>query len=163
MSKIQPTWKSSLGQPPSWELGKCKWWSATLCGAAGSRWEWTPRWAAAEASCACREGRRGQRGACSPGLGAAQSKSTTERVRFTGRKRVKENHTAEIKFTQRFQRFERIFPSLSFCWEQCCTTALDLQATRVASRKKCQQTLSELWNSKRIIKIKKKKKNIKKV
>lgn len=95
MSSIQPTWKSSLGQPPSWGLGKCKWWSATLCGATGSRWEWNPLWAAAEASCACQEDQREQRGACSPGLGAAQSKNTTERVQFTGGKQVKENHTTE--------------------------------------------------------------------
>lgn len=92
------TWKNSLAQLPSWEQGRCKWWSASLCGAAASRWEWNPLWAAAAASPAGPEGRRGQRRACRTGHGAQQSKNTTERERFTGEKQVKENRTVEIKF-----------------------------------------------------------------
>ena len=77
-------WKSSLGPPPNWALGKCIWWSAAPCGAAASRWGWSRRWETAAASSVCRGGRGGRRAACSPGPGAQQSRSTRERGRFTG-------------------------------------------------------------------------------
>lgn len=161
---FQLTWKNSLAQPPSSVQGRCKWWSASLCGAAVSRWEWNPLLAAAAASPAGPEGRRGRRRACRTGHGAQQSKNTTERERFTGEKWVKENRTVDGNKVQVTEQVlaksrwewicvtERIFPSLSFCWGQYCTTKPDLLATRAASRKCCQWTLSELCNSKEIIK-----------
>lgn len=156
------TWKNSLAQPPSWVQGRCRWWSATLCGAAASRWEWNPLWAAAAASPAGPEGRRGRRRVCRTGHGAQQSKNTTERERFTGEKQVKENRmvdgnkvqiTGQVLAKRRREWIcvtERIFPSLSFCWGQCCTTKPDPLATRASSRKWCQWTLSELCNSREI-------------
>lgn len=82
------TWKNSLGQPPGWAQGKCIWWSAAPCGAAASRWGQSPQRAAAAASSACQGVRGGRRAACSPGRGARQSRSTTERERFTGESRT---------------------------------------------------------------------------
>lgn len=120
------TWRSSLGQPPGWARGKCRWWSAAPCGAAASRGGWSRRRGAAGTSSACRGGRGGRRAACSPERGAQRSKSTTERERFTGersqggysfqwqwiKKKVMNTHKWECTPVH-----QRIFPSRNSCWE----------------------------------------------